>query len=272
MAEKLDRKALKRPDEFQVVAGRSMTWMIAHKTELMLGLGAVVLASLVAWGVSAYNSSRENNAGGALDQAIELETRPIAGDPMVPPGVETFPSKAERTKAALADLDKVHTDFPTTRAGKTALAESGFLKQGAGDNAGAVQDLQSYLAQDGQSDDTLRPFATESLGYALEGLGKLDDAKAAFAKLADQGEPARAAYQQARIALLQGKPDAKQQLEQVAKDYPKDPVGQEAEQRVLVAGLPPLPPPGSQKAAPEPEKSAPTKVLASKKKPHAKKK
>ena len=45
--------------------------------------------------------------------------------------------------------------------------------------------------------------------------------------------------QQARIALVEGKPDARQQLEQVAKDYPKDSVGMEANMRLEVASLPP---------------------------------
>ena len=37
MAEKIDRKQLKRPDEFQLVAGRAMEWMVGHRS-LVLGV------------------------------------------------------------------------------------------------------------------------------------------------------------------------------------------------------------------------------------------
>jgi tetratricopeptide (TPR) repeat protein len=119
----------------------------------------------------------------------------------------------------------------------------------------------------------MRAMAAEALGYAFEAQGKLDEAKAAFAKLADEGAPQRAAFQQARLALVQGKPEARQALEQVAKDYPKDPVAMEAQQRVELSGLPPPPPPGTAAAEPAPPAAQePVKKDAKAQKPIAKKK
>jgi len=64
----------------------------------------------------------------------------------------------------------------------------------------------------------------------------------------------RAAFQEARIALVAGKPEAKQQLEQVARDYPKEPVAMEANMRLELASLPP---PGAPQAqAPQTAKPA----------------
>lgn len=248
MSEKLSRKELRQPDEFQVVAGRAMEWIVARQKPILVGLGALVVALAAAWAIDASVKSREQRAGAALDQAVALETRPIAGEGFVPPGAETFASREERSRAALAALEKVRSDAPSTRAARTALAELGFVKLKSGDAAGAAQALRDYLEQTGKG-EVLRAFAVESLGYALEAQGKLDEARAAFARLSDEGAPQRAAFQQARLALVQGKPEAKQLLEQVAKDYPKDPVALEAQQRVELAALPPPPPPGTQPQA-----------------------
>lgn len=270
MAEKLDRKELRKPDEFQVVAGRVMEWTRERQLRILGVLGAVVLVALAAWGFAAYQAAREARAGTALAEAVGLQARPIAGEAYLPPGTETFPSKEERSKAALAALEKVRADAPSTKAGKTALAESGFVKQKAGDAAGAAAALREFLSQSARG-DALRAFATESLGYALEAQGKLDEARAAFAQLADEGAPARAAFQQARLALVQGKPEAKQLLEEVAQKYPKDAVALEAQQRIELAGLPPPPPPGAQPPA-EPSSGAKAKKDSKAQKPIAKKK
>ena len=86
--------------------------------------------------------------------------------------------------------------------------------------------------------------------------------------------PARADYQEARLALLAGKPDAKAQLEKLAKDYPKEAdLVREANLRLELAALPPASAaPAPAPAAPEkpaPEKNAPP---AKQQKPAAKKK
>jgi tetratricopeptide (TPR) repeat protein len=132
----------------------------------------------------------------------------------------------------------VRADYPGSTAARTALAQIGFLKLKQGDAAGAQLALQQF-AKEAPADHPLRAVAQESLGYALEMQGKLDQARAAFAQLARDGVPDRAAFHQARIALLEGKPEARQELEQVAKDYAKEPIGLEANMRLEVASLPP---------------------------------
>jgi TolA-binding protein len=100
-------------------------------------------------------------------------------------------------------------------------------------------------------------MAQESVGYALEAQGKLEEARTAFARLAHDGAPERAAFQEARIALVAGKPEARQQLEQVAKEYPKEPVAMEANMRLELSSLPP--PAAPQAAAPQAGKPPATK-------------
>jgi len=246
LAQKLDRKQLKKPDEFQAIAGKAMEWIVAHQRPLLLGLVAVLVVIAGAWAASSYSSSREANAGGELASAFDVASRPLASEGPSDPGTQPFANKEERAKAALAALEKVRSDYPRSAAAQTALAQIGFLKLKQGDAAGAQAALQQFV-KDAAREHPLRPVAQESLGYALEAQGKLEEARTAFAQLAEQGAPARAAFQQARIALLEGKPDARQQLEQVAKDYSKEPIAQEASMRLAVASLPP---PGASAAPP----------------------
>jgi hypothetical protein len=256
LTQKLDRKELKKPDEFQVVAGKAMGWVAAHQKPVLAGLVAVAVVLLGGWGASAYSSSRDAKAGAELAVALELSSRPLAAEAQGQPGVETFPSKEERHKAALPALERVRTDFPRSTAAQTAEAQIGFLKLKAGDAAGAQAALQAFL--DGApGGHPLRAMAQESIGYALEAQGKLEEARTAFARLAHDGAPERAAFQEARIALVAGKPEARQQLEQVAKEYAKEPVAMEANMRLELSSLPP--PGGPQAAAPQAGKPPATK-------------
>jgi hypothetical protein len=240
VAEKIDRKQLKRPDEFQLVAGKAMGWVAANQSKVLAAVGAAVVAVLIGWGVGSWRSSREGNAGTELARALELESRPVGA--AAQGGEEGFATKEERDKAVLAALEKVRGDYGRTTAGRTALAEMGFQKLKQGDAAGAQKDLEDFLSSAGR-DHPLQPFAQEALGYAFEAEKKFDEAKAAFGKLRELGLPARADFQDARLALAQGKPEAKQQLERVAKEYPKEmDVVRAANERLELASLPPVTP------------------------------
>lgn len=238
MAEKLDRKQLKKPDEFQVVAGKVMAWVAARQKQVGGALIAVAVVALAAWGFTAYRNSRTAKAGIALAEALELQSRPIAGAG-AEPGQDTFASEQDRQKAVIAALEKVRSQYGGTAAGHTALAEIGFHKLKAGDAAGAQKDLQDFLSST-PNNHPLRPFAQESLAYAFEAQNKLDEARAAFEKLRELDLPAVADLQTARLSLVQGRPDARQQLEKVVKEYPKDPlVVREANERIELSSLPP---------------------------------
>jgi len=263
VAEKIDRKQLKRPDEFQLVAGKAMGWVASHQGTVLAIAGAVVAAVLIAWGLGSWRSSRETNAGTELARALELESRPVGA--AAQGGQEGFSTKEERDKAVIAALEKVEQDYGSTTAARTARAEMGFQKLKQGDAPGAQKDLEDFLSSAGR-DHPLRPFAQEALGYAFEAQKKYDEAKAAFGKLRDLGMPARADYQDARLELAQGKPDAKEQLEKVAKEYPKEvDVVRAANERLELASLPKVTP-GETAAEPEQKPQPETRKPQGKKK------
>jgi hypothetical protein len=262
VADKIDRKQLKQPDEFQLLAGKAMQWVAANQARVAAAIVAVAVVTLGVWGFAAWRSSREEKAGAALSEALELASRPLASEATPGQPEDTFPSKEERSKAVIAALQKVRSDYGGSRAAETAQAQLGFQEQTAGDSAAAAKELQEFLSSAGP-DHPLRFVAQEALGYALEGQGKIEEARAAFAKLHDLGMPAQADFQGARLALLEGKPDAKAQLERVAKDYAKDAaVARAANERLELASLPP---PGAT-PAPAPAQPEPAKKPAPAKK------
>ncbi|MFL5444165.1 MAG: tetratricopeptide repeat protein [Myxococcales bacterium] len=255
MAHKQERKELKKPDEFQVVAGRTMDFLLGHRVQVLVGLAAVAVVAVVAWSMTTWNASREAKAGAALAQALELEQRPIAAEGNPQAGDKTFPTRADRDKAVLDALEQVRKEYSKTRAGQTATAQVGFQKLRAGDATGSQAALDEFLNSAGK-EHPLRAFVTEALGYAYEAQGKLEEAKKAFARLREADAPERAAFHEARLALVENKPDAKQQLEKVAKEYPKDPVALEANQRLEIAALPPPPTAAEESKPAEPAKPA----------------
>jgi hypothetical protein len=255
LAHKQDRKELKKPDEFQVVAGKTMEWLVVHRGPVLGTVVAIALLAAGAWAYTAWSNSRESKAGATLAQALEIEQRPIAAEGNPQAGEKTFPSRDERNKAVLDALEQVRKEYPRTKAGETALSQIGFHKLRVGDAAGAQAALEEFL-KSAANRHPLRPFATESLGYAYEAQGKLDEAKKAFARLAEADLPQRAAFHEARLALLENKPDARQRLEKVAKEYPKDPVALEANQRLEIASLPPFTPSAEQPKSVEEKKPA----------------
>jgi len=232
-----DLKELRKPDEFQLVGGRGMEFLLRHQKQLLLAAVAIVAVVVVAWGAAAWKSRAEAKAGESLADALRIAARPVAGEGFTQPGDETFPSKADRTKAATDAFETVRKNHSGTTAAQTATLQLGFLKLQSADAAGATPLIEEYLKNAG-SGHPLRASALESLGYAQEAQGKLTEAKDAFGKMKDAGAPERSAFQLARIALVENKPEAKEMLAAVAKDYPKEPVALEANQLLEVAGLP----------------------------------
>lgn len=243
MAEKVtgkDLKELRKPDEFQLVAGKAMEFLIAHRRQFLIALGVVVALVVIAWGAAAIKQRGETKAGESLADALRVAARSVVGEGIAQPGEETFASRAERNKAASVAFEKVRAESPGSTAAHTATLQLGLLKQQTGDVAGAVPLLEEYLKA-ASAGSPLRATALEALGYAQESQGKLAEAKDAFAKLKDAGAPDRSAYQLARVALVEKKPNAREMLAAVAKDYAKEPVALEANLRLEVAGLPDAP-------------------------------
>lgn len=160
-------------DQFLEQGRVAMAWLETHVPHvgaaIVLVLGAV-LALEFAEGVS---DRKDSAATAALADAVEVYQTSI--DPSVvltSTSAESVERGYERARKALAD---VVTDFKDHPAARFAQLYEGdlYLRSEKYDSAEPL--LRAYV-DTAKTDDPLLPFATENLGYALEGAGKLDEA------------------------------------------------------------------------------------------------
>jgi len=254
---KKDIQEAKRPDAVLERAGTVFEWTLKNRKPLLGGLAALAVVIVGISLASASASSRRHELGTKLSAAVEDLDRPVGPATGEDKGEKTFATKEDRQKAvdqAFGDLLKEHADSAVGAAARLQVARSA-LQAGKPDEA--IANLESYLSG---SDQTLRLFAQENLGYAYEAKGDLEKAKAAFQRLADAGAPALALYHQARLAEKAGKKDeARAQYERVVHDFEKEAVAYEARGRLDLLDLPE---PGKGALEEKTEEPAPTKAKA----------
>jgi tetratricopeptide (TPR) repeat protein len=215
VATKLTKKALKQPDQFvgfwQRVSNSAGEFANRNAKALVIGistLATVIVGSIV---ITQISESRAAKASAALDRVQRTVAAEVVAPGATPKqdGLPHFATDKERVEAALKELDGHFSS------GRGPLAAEAVLLRGSllldldrADEAAAG--YQKLL--DGKLDAKLRFLAREGLGYAHERKGKLQEAGATFAKLADDAAGLgtfykdRASYHAARLAELQGNP------------------------------------------------------------------
>jgi tetratricopeptide (TPR) repeat protein len=214
------KKALKH-DQFIDTTNQGIEWASDNRHAVIVG-SAIVLALIIVAVVSGViYHSRSTQATEAFGVAMQEYQTPLAqpGEP-VPPGVKTFPSAADRAKAAnqlFMDAANKYTMVPDGKlalyfgaltymeAGQNDLAESTFKKVADGWNSDlgalakfALADLYRQTGRDQQAIDmyndlTAKPTTTVPAGLAqlqlaslYEAEGKPEDAKKIYAHLKDK--------------------------------------------------------------------------------------
>ncbi|MBN1772380.1 MAG: hypothetical protein JXB32_14015 [Deltaproteobacteria bacterium] len=227
MARRIQRKELKKPDDFVDAGGRVLGWISDHRAVLGIAVaGALVLLFGVMLVIHLRRSADVEAWRPVLD-AVPVRALPVDGDQANPlemlgrqdPAVWV---DAQRIKQVAESGDE---DGPRAVAGLALAGE--LLAQG--DGAAAEARYRAYLATGPRQDAAGRLVAQEGLGYALERQDKQAEAAQAFAALAelDQGAyKALALYHQGRLALLDGRDDEARRLLLEAKGIqdprPKD--------------------------------------------------
>ncbi len=136
------RHALKH-DQFVDTTAHSLEWASEHRRSILVN-GGIVLAILVAIVVAALvYSHRADQAAVAFGDAMQAYQTPIApqGQP-VPPGVKTYPSSADRAKAANQLFTQVADHYGMTPSGRLARYFAGLTSIDAGQNASAESALK----------------------------------------------------------------------------------------------------------------------------------
>jgi tetratricopeptide (TPR) repeat protein len=242
-AEKLSRKQLKAPDEFQKIGAQAVPFMVQHQKTVVMGVvGLVLLGGAVALG-SYFNDRKETSARQALGKALELLDRPVKGQPSDSEAAESndetpFKTEADKLTAEVTALDAFRAKHPGTRSAGNAglvLGEA-LLREGKGKEAVAAFD--DYLAHS-DPNDPLRPAALEGKGYAYEQSKEYDQALSAFDQLSKDTKTdfmkGMGLYHRARILLLQGKTEeGAKALSEVPSLAPNTAAARLAQERIVL--------------------------------------
>lgn len=214
------KQALKR-DQFIDTTNQGIDWAKENSQTVIVGSIILLAVIIVVVVCGVIYHSRSAAATEAFGQAMQVYETPLAqpGEP-VPAGVKTFPSSADRAKAAnqiFMDAAGKYSIVPEGRlalyfggvtyleAGETDLAESTLKKVADGWNNDlaalakfALADLYRKTGRDQQAiamyqDLTAKPATTVPAGLAqlqlaslYEAEGKPEDAKKVYAHLKDK--------------------------------------------------------------------------------------
>ncbi len=201
--QRLTRKDLRQPDEFQTLSRQALDFVEANRNAVVAALGAVIVLLLAIVAYRMISQGREANASGAYTAARSLLTEKKYGE-------------------AAVKFDEVASSYGGTSYGPLAILERGNALLLADQAADAVAAYERFL-QSSPPTDYLRQLAHTRLGYAQEKLGKSADAERSFATAAAEPGPfgAEALFGAARNAEIGGNADqAKSFYTQLLEKHP----------------------------------------------------
>ena len=244
MAKKKIKEELKQPDQFVGLATRMSTTVadFANRNTRALVIGITTLATVIVGSIvlARVSEGRAARASAALDHAQRLASAELT-TPNAPPkedGLQHFATARERNEAALKEVDAYFTGTSVPLYLEALLVRGGLLLDlGRADEAATV--YEKVLKE--KIDDRLKFLAREGLGYAYEQKGKLPEAQAAFAKLAEDSGgfyKDRALFHEARLAELRGNPsDATRIYHEVLEKHPTTSLREDITNRLAVLEL-----------------------------------
>jgi tetratricopeptide (TPR) repeat protein len=241
----LSKKELRQPDQFVSFWTRfseqAGKYVSERRKPLLIAIGAlagVVTATII------YEQIRERAAmrsSEALEHVSKVATADLLPADGSPPAKEDslphFKTDKERMEAALKEVDAFLSAEPHSPLRREAqLQKAGLLLdlQRPDEAIPLYSDvLESHL------DSNLKFIAQEGLGYAYEAKGELDQALAAFTKLAGDNPKGfyhdRSLYHQARIAERKGNPaEAMKLYKEVLEKSPQSALRDEISNRLAV--------------------------------------
>ena len=235
------RHALKH-DQFVDTTQHGLEWASENRRSLIV-TGAIVLAVIVVAVVGAliYNH-RADQASVAFGEAMQAYQTPLAQPgQQVPPGVKTFPSTADRAKAANALFTSAADRYGMTPAGKLSRYFAGLTAIEGGQNASAEAALKQVA---GGWDGDMAALGKLALAQLYRQTGRdaqaIDLYNELIAKPTSTVSAGTAQLQLAELYEAQGKPDAAKKIYAQLKDKDaKGPAGMLAAQKLNPAAAGP---------------------------------
>jgi tetratricopeptide (TPR) repeat protein len=235
------RQALKH-DQFVDTTAHGLEWASENRRSLVV-TGSIILALiLVIVGSYFIYQRRSEQASVAFGEAMQAYQTPLAQPGQaVPPGVKTFPSAADRAKAANALFLSVADKYGMTPDGKLSRYFAGLTFIEEGQNASAENTLKQVA---GGWNNDLAALARLSLAQLYRQTGReaqaIDLYNELTAKPATTVPSGLAQLQLAELYENQGKPDAAKKIYAELKDKDaKGPAGQLAAQKLNPAAAGP---------------------------------
>ena len=236
MSQRLTRKDIKR-DEFASAVGRGVDFAESHTRELMMTIGAVLLAVLIVIVTYFYIAHRSDLANQALAAAVKVYGAPIdpAGAKPNDPAEPSFASEAARQARARRLFEGVRADYRWTDAADVASLYLADLDATAGKVAEARQ-LWSDFAKK-HADHVLAVQARIDLLELDRSQGKGQQVAQQLREMLDQSDaplPQDVTLYQLAITLEQLNRDqeAIQTYQRLVDEYPQSPYRQPAQQKL----------------------------------------
>jgi len=226
--DRMTRHELKQ-DEFKESLDQLEQYVAAHLKEIVTVaiLAVVVVGSAV--GIRYYLGEQETNAN--LDLASALKTfQAYVGTfapGSVPPGTESYPTAADRYRAALQKFNVIvakYRVFPRPKAVAIALYHAGLCESLLGNSAAAVHTLEE-ASRDG--DREMASLAQLALAEEYLKTGKTQEADKIYQNLADHPTltvPRATALLALADSMKKTQPARAQQLyDQIRKEFGSEP-------------------------------------------------
>jgi outer membrane protein assembly factor BamD (BamD/ComL family) len=213
-------------------------WTGENWRQAALGLGAVLAAVLVWWGVTAFLGSRTDAASQAISDALATYSAPV-GSAAPADAKLKFATDAERLAAAEKAFKSVRSRYRFTPQAK--LAEL-FLARIAADRGDAPQAIRllGEIASSRSSDPVVRLAMLDLIRLRVargEGLQLVSELEAMAAGKDPRLPRDAAMFHLAEIWQHEGKPqEAARLYRKLVEDFPDSPYRTDAQQRLASAG------------------------------------
>jgi len=230
MAQKITRRDLKR-NELAETMGRTVGYVSEHRKGVTESIAILAGVAVLVGGFLAYRVWTARSAGRSLSEALAVLDTPVAGSADAAGATKTYPSEAERRKAANALLEKA-AKHGSTSPGRAAQV---LLAAGGADKPGQTVDVFEKAARQGKSEtaaaaeiDAAKLLASQ--GKATEAIERL---KRAIDAPSGPAPKDALLYTLGQIYEQSGNPaDARAAYQRLINEYPTSPYRADARQKV----------------------------------------
>jgi tetratricopeptide (TPR) repeat protein len=232
------RRQLKE-DKFAETAQGAAHWAGAHRQTVVWTVGLVLVAVLATVGVIGWRSRQLEKGNTELAAAMRTFNAQIvpAGNSALTEGAgQTFPTIADRAKAAEKQFNAVADKYSSVAPGRIARYMRGIALMQTGNQPGAEQELKTAA---NLSDKDIAGLAKMALASIYQASNRTSDAIAIYKELAEH-PTATVPKDQAQLAMAEiyETTDPQQAMliyQQLQKEDPRSPAGQVAQQKLSKA-------------------------------------